>query len=136
MNVSIEEVKYCTETGTEAQQGAFSIGYKSTFETVGTGVTVTFELLDTDKTGVNAYLWKQTPFGESQMDYVSGQIFSKTLSGLTIGYTISYGCKFEFSGGLAVTKYIEYVVGSDCSVIGNKFGTIFVTSVLNKSISI
>ena len=115
VNVTVQEVKICIETSSIAQQGSFSTGYKSTFETVGTDVIITFELLDTDKTGVNAYLWKQTPFSESSMDYVSGQIFRKTISGQTIGTTINYACKFAFSGGLAVTGYVSYVVGSDCS---------------------
>ena len=114
-NISVNEIKACIETSDVAQQGAFSVGYKSTFETVGTDVTVTFELLDTDKSGVIAYLWQESPFSESQMDNVSGNIFSKTLSGLTNGSTISYACKFAYAGGLSVTKYISYVVGNDCS---------------------
>lgn len=115
VNISVQEINSCTETGTSAQQGSFSIGYKSTFETVGTDVIITFELLDTDKTGVVAYLWQETPFTETSMDQVSGNIFSKTITGQTPGSTISYACKFAFAGGLSVTNYIDYVVGSDCS---------------------
>ena len=117
VNISIEEVKSCTETSSEAQEGSFSVGYKSIFETVGSDVTVTFELLDTDKTGVIAYMFNNTGgnFSESPMDHVSGNIFSKTLSGLTNGTTLTIACKFAFAGGLAVTKYIDYVVGADCS---------------------
>jgi len=137
VNISVQEINSCTETGTSAQQGSFSIGYKSTFETVGTDVIITFELLDTDKTGVVAYLWQESPFMEFQMDNVSGNIFTKTISGQTAGATISYACKFAFAGGLSVTEYIDYVVGSDCSE-GNdieapinftaSFGTISSTS--------
>ncbi|MFH6767250.1 glycosyl hydrolase [Gaetbulibacter aquiaggeris] len=115
VNITVQPVKICTETSTQAQQGSFSIGYKSTFETIGTNVIVTFELLDTDKAGVVAYLWQQTPFAESSMNQVSGNIFSKTLSGLSAGTTISYACKFAYSGGLSATKYISYVVDTDCS---------------------
>ena len=115
VNISVDEVKKCTQAGTTAIQGSFSTGYKSTFETIGTDVIITFEMLDTDKSSGNAYLWQQTPFAESQMDFVSTNIFTKTLNGLSNGTTISYACKFEFSGGLAVTEYISYVVGSDCS---------------------
>jgi len=115
VNISVQEINSCTETGTTAQQGSFSIGYKSTFETVGTDVKITFELLDTDKTGVVAYLWQESPFMEFQMDQVSGNIFTKTISGQSPGATISYACKFAFAGGLSVTDYIDYVVGSDCS---------------------
>lgn len=115
VNISVDAVKICTETSSIAEQGSFSIGYKSTFETVGTDVIVTFELLDTDKAGVVAYLWQQTPFSESSMNQVSGNIFTKTLSSLTSGSTISYACKFAYAGGLSVTKYVSYVVGTDCS---------------------
>ena len=115
INITVNELFSCIETGTAAQQGSFSVGYKSTFETVGTDVTITFELLDTDKFGVVAYLWQESPFSEAPMDQVSGNIFSKTLGGQTPGATISYACKFAFSGGLAVTQYVSYVVGSDCS---------------------
>jgi endoglucanase Acf2 len=115
INISVDEVKMCTEAGTTAIQGSFSTGYKSTFETIGSTVIVTFEMLDTDKSSGNAYLWQETPFTESQMDFVSTNKFTKTLSGLSNGTTLSYACKFEFPGGLAVTEYISYVVGSDCS---------------------
>ncbi|MEN8248866.1 MAG: glycosyl hydrolase [Bacteroidota bacterium] len=114
VNVSINEVKSCIETSTEALEGAFSVGYKATFETVGTNVTITFELLDTDKVGVVAFLWEQTPFSEVQMDHVSGNTFSKTIVGQSIGSSISYACKFAYAGGLSVTKYINYEVGADC----------------------
>ncbi len=106
----------CTGTETLATQGSFSLGYKYTFETLGTDVKINFELLDTDKVGVVAYLWKQSPFSESQMSNVSGNIFTKTITGQTIGSTINYACKFAFAGGLSVTKYISYVVGSSCSL--------------------
>lgn len=115
VNITVQPVKVCSETTSEAQQGVFSIGYKSTFETIGTDVIVTFELLDTDKMGVVAYLWQQTPFAESSMNQVSENIFTKTLSGLSAGTTINYACKFAFAGGQAVTKYISYVVNTDCS---------------------
>jgi endoglucanase Acf2 len=115
VTVSVSEVMLCAETSTESQQGNFSTGYIVSFETVGTSVTVSFELLDTDKAGVVAYLWKQSPFGEHQMENESGLIFSKTISGFTIGETISYACKFAYSGGLSATKYFSYVVGNNCT---------------------
>ena len=45
----------------------------------------------------------------------SGLVFTKTISGFTQGQMISYACKFAFAGGLAVTKYFSYEVGSNCS---------------------
>jgi endoglucanase Acf2 len=117
-NVTIAPLMSCTTTSTVATQGSFSVGYKCTYETVGTDVTVTFEMLD-DKPGVIAYLWKETPFSESAMTNVSGKIFSTTISGQTVGATISYACKFAYSGGMSVTKFITYVVGSNCGSTTN-----------------
>jgi len=71
-------------------------------------------LLDTDKTDVGAYLWRQTTFLEIGMDNAGGKKFTKTISGFTNGETIRYACKFEFAGGLAVTKYFSYKVGDNC----------------------
>ena len=106
----------CTGTDTQATQGAFSLGYKYTFETIGTDVKINFELLDTDRVGVEAFLWRQSPFSEAKMTQVSGNIFTRTITGQTIGSTISYACKFAYAGGLSVTKYISYVVGNSCSL--------------------
>jgi len=117
LNATTKTILLCTGTDTQASEGAaFSLGYKHTFETIGTDVKINFELLDTDRVGVVAYLWKQSPFSETQMTPVSGSIFTKTITGQTIGSTINYGCKFAFSGGYSVTKYISYVVGSSCSL--------------------
>jgi len=107
----------CSGTAFEALQGVFSIGYKYSFITTGTDVKITFELLD-EKSDVAAYLWKQSPFAETPMTKVSGKIFSATLTGQTLGSTISYACKFAYAGGLSVTKYYSYVVGNDCSITG------------------
>ncbi|NDP26291.1 MAG: T9SS type A sorting domain-containing protein [Flavobacterium sp.] len=114
VDVTIAAAMVCIETSKVATQGTFSIGYKSTFETVGSNVYITFELLDTDKSGVIAYLWKQTPFGETAMTKGSGNIFTATVSGQANGTTINYAVKFACGGGLSVTKYISYVVGTNC----------------------
>lgn len=106
----------CSGTDTQAQQGSFSTGYNYNFETIGNSVKITFELLDTEPTGVIAYLWKQSPFTETQMENVSGNIFTKIITNQTIGSTINYAVKFAFAGGLAVTKYFPYVVGDNCNL--------------------
>lgn len=106
----------CSGTDTEAQQGSFSIGYTYAFETIGNNVAVTFEMLDTDKVGVVAFLWRQSPFTEYQMTNVSGNRFTYTLTNQTLGATINYAVKFAFAGGLSVTKYFAYVVGSNCAL--------------------
>lgn len=105
----------CTGSDTQAQQGSFVLGYNYTFETVGTNVKITCEMLD-NQVGLVAYLWKQAPFTETPMTNLSGTIFTKTISGQTSGATIYYAVKFAFAGGLAVTKYISYVVGTNCSL--------------------
>jgi hypothetical protein len=113
----------CFGTDTEAQQGAFSTGYTYTFETIGTDVKITCEMLDPGHVGVVAILWKQSPFTEIAMTHVSGNKFTKTITGQNIGSTIHYAVKFAYAGGLAVTKYLDYVVGSDCSLgTENPFG--------------
>ena len=114
VSISVNEVKSCKETSSVASEGAFSIGYKVTFESSGSNVTVTFELLDTDKAGVVAFLWQQNPFSETQMDHSTGTIFTKTLTSLIPGSNLRVACKFAFAGGLAVTKYLDYQVGADC----------------------
>lgn len=111
----------CSGTDNQAQQGSFSIGYNYAFETIGSSVKITFEILDTDKVGVVAFLWKQSPFTESQMTNVSGTIFTKTINGQTIGSTIYYAVKFAYAGGLSVTKYFSYVVGSNCALKSESF---------------
>ena len=52
------------------------------------------------------------------MTSVGNNIFEYTLTGQTIGVTLSYACKFAFPGGMAVTKYISYEVGDNCVHIG------------------
>lgn len=108
----------CSGTSTLASQGAFSTGYKYDFQTIGTDVKITFELLDADKTGVVAYLWKQTPFTETPMTNVSGKKFTHTIAGQALGSTINYAVKFAYAGGMSVTKYYSYVVGDACMSLG------------------
>ena len=94
LNAKTTVILDCGGTDTQAQQGSFSLGYKYNFETIGTDVKITFELLDTNRVGVEAILWKQSPFGETVVTRVNGNIFTKTISGQTLGSTINYACKF------------------------------------------
>ena len=55
------------------------------------------------------------PSGFGSMTNVSGQKFTKTFSGQTIGATFKVACKFAFSGGMSVTKTLSYTVGNSCS---------------------
>ena len=52
INISINEVLSCVITDNEAAEGSFSVGYEMTFETVGSNVNITIELLDSEKAGV------------------------------------------------------------------------------------
>ena len=115
--VSVVAGPGCVEANKTALEGSFNIGYKTTFETIGTDVKITIELLDTDKSGVVAFLRKQGDPAASEvpMTNVSGNIFTKTITGQTIGAIINYGVKFAFAGGLAVTKFVSYEVGTDCA---------------------
>ena len=115
INVNVEEVISCTQTFTQAQQGQFSTGYTATFETVGNTVNITFELLDTDKSGVVAWLWQESPFQEFDLTQDGARTFRRSISGVETGQTLSFACKFAYAGGLSVTNYIQYVVGSNCS---------------------
>ena len=116
LNATTTGVIGCSGTDTQAQQGSFSIGYNYAFETIGTDVKITFEMLDVDKVGVVGILWRQSPFTEYQMSNVSGNIFTKTITGQTIGSTINYAVKFAYAGGLSVTRYFSYVVGNNCTL--------------------
>ena len=106
----------CSGSSSVASQGTFSTGYNYSFETIGNSVKITFELLDTDKVGLIAYLWRLTPFAETPMTNVSGRIFTQTITGQTIGSTINYAVKFAYANGMSVTQYISYVVGSNCTL--------------------
>lgn len=114
LNATTLENLSCEGTDIVATQGTFTDGYKYKFETFGTDVKVTFELID-NKPDLIAYLWKQNPFSEVQMTNIGGRKFSYTLTGQTPGATINYAAKFAFANGMAVTRYISYVVGSECA---------------------
>lgn len=106
----------CTGTSSTAQIGAFSTGYTYSFETIGNSVKIIFQMLDTDKIGVVAYLWKQNPFTEYSMTNVSGTTFSYVLTNQQIGSSITYAVKFAYANGMSVTQYISYTVGSNCAL--------------------
>jgi hypothetical protein len=105
----------CAGTATDASQGSFTLGYNYSFTTSGTNVTVTFELLD-NPVGLVAFAWTYNPnFAEIQMTNTSGNIFTETFSGQTIGSTFNVACKFAFAGGMSVTKTFAYTVGNACN---------------------
>ena len=115
VNVIVKEKVFCEFMSDESVEGSFSTGYKITFETIGGNVKITSELFDNDKSGVVGILFRKHPFQESYMDNDGGLVYSKIIGGLTEGEIISYAVKFAFAGGLAVTKYFDYEVGSSCT---------------------
>jgi beta-glucanase (GH16 family) len=106
----------CSGTSILAQEGSFSTGYSFFYETIGTSVKITYTLLDTDKVGVVAFLRRQSPFAETQMTSQSGNVYTQTITGQTIGSTVTYAVKFAYAGGLSVTDFYSYVVGSNCNL--------------------
>ena len=116
-SISVNQRLYCTfSDSAHIDGGSFSTGYKLIFESIGNSVKFSAQLLDTDKSGVVAYLFRQTPFAETQMDAQGNNVFTKTVGGLTQGEEISYAVKFAFAGGLSVTKYFQYEVGTSCTL--------------------
>jgi hypothetical protein len=119
LNATTTTNPICSGFDTQATEGSFTLGYNYSFQTIGTDVKITFELLD-NKVGLVAFLRRQSPFNETQMTYVTGQTFTQTITGQTIGSTINYAVKFASAGGgLSVTKYISYLVGATCALNSN-----------------
>lgn len=102
-----------TECAGILTESASEFNYK--FETVGTDVTVTFEMV-TPRTGLVAYAHTYNPnFAEVSMANAGGQKFTKTFTGQTLGATFKMACKFAWaSGGLLETSTLSYTVGSTC----------------------
>lgn len=109
-NVTNAQNTECAGTLTESGS---EFNYK--FETVGTDVTVTFEMV-TPKTGLVAYAHTYNPnFAEVGMANAGGQKFTKTFTGQTAGSIFKTACKFAWaSGGLLETSTLSYTVGSTC----------------------
>ena len=133
VNIIVNNETSCVVTSSEAQQGSFSEGYSVNFETIENIVLVTFELLDSDKEGIVTYLWKESPFSEQQMEPISNTKFSVSLTDQNIGENLSYACKFAFAGGLAVTKYFSYTVGTDFCSEDDEVGIISISTPNNES---
>lgn len=101
---------------TTSSGGPYSVGVKTTYETLanGTDVKVTFQMLDIDKPVLLAYLFNQDPFSETIMDKEDDFTFSLTLIGQA--GTITKACKMILNaGGDIVSPYVPYEVNTDCS---------------------
>ncbi len=111
VNVSNAQNTECEGTLTESGS---EFTYK--FETTGTDVTVTFEMV-TPRTGLVAYAHTYNPnFAEVGMTNASGQKFTKTFTDQAVGSTFKMACKFAWAaGGLLETSTLSYTVGSTCT---------------------
>jgi hypothetical protein len=110
----------CTGTSTEAFEGAYSAGYNYNFVTNGTDVVITFELLDTDKTGFSPQVYFQSPDQFIPMSNPSGQVYKATLTGRTVGAILRFAVRGAYAGGLVTSKFFEYKVGDNCTTLGVK----------------
>ena len=104
----------CAGTSSEASEGAYSVGINYDFQTSGTDVLISFELLDTDKTGFSPQLFFE-PSTFVNMDGSNAPTYTATLATQTFGATLSFKFRGAYAGGLVTSKLFEYVVGDDCS---------------------
>ena len=100
----------------------FTNPYNYTFTTSGyednASVLVEFTFNDT-KVGVVAYLWmNHSGFKEVQMAYDgTTKKASYTIENLKKDDVIKVAVKFAYAGGMSVTSYIEYTVGTSCEAV-------------------
>ncbi|MDY4514276.1 MAG: hypothetical protein SPD96_04765 [Paludibacteraceae bacterium] len=110
-----------TCSGKRSDNG-FTNPYNYTFTTSGyednASVLVEFTFNDT-KEGVVAFLWmNHSEFQEKQMAYDgTTKKASYTIENLKKDDVIKVAVKFAYAGGMSVTSYIEYTVGTSCEAV-------------------
>ena len=104
----------CTGFTSEALEGTFSNGINYSFVTSGTDVNLTFEILDTDKEGLNPQIFIE-PSDFINMNSSNAPTYTATLVGQTPGADISFSLRAAYSGGLVRSKIFTYTVGEDCA---------------------
>lgn len=110
-----------TCSGKRSDNG-FTNPYNYTFTTSGyednASVLVEFTFNDT-KEGVVAFLWmNHSVFQEKQMAYDgTTKKASYTIENLKKDDVIKVAVKFAYAGGMSVTSYIEYTVGTSCEAV-------------------
>ena len=107
----------CLGFSSEASEGTYSLGINYDFQTSGNDVTISFELLDTDKTGFSPQLFF-APSTFVNMDASNAPTYVATLTSQTSAATLSFKFRGAYAGGLVTSKLFEYVVGDDCSTAG------------------
>ncbi|ARV06620.1 hypothetical protein BTO04_07885 [Polaribacter sp. SA4-10] len=107
----------CEGFTSEALEGSFSVGINYSFVTSGTDVTITFEMLDTDKPGLNPEVYIE-PSTFIAMDQSNAPTYTATLADQTPGADISFSFRAAYAGGLVRSKIFTYTVGEDCGTLG------------------
>uniref|UniRef100_UPI0030CA390C T9SS type A sorting domain-containing protein n=1 Tax=uncultured Flavobacterium sp. TaxID=165435 RepID=UPI0030CA390C len=120
ISFSVDTSTPCAGFSTEALEGTFSTGYNYSFVTTGTNVLVTFEILDTDKSGLNPQLYIE-PSTFLNMANTSGQTYTYTFAGQTSGAVLNFSLRAAYAGGLVRSKIFNYTVGDACALGTNKF---------------
>jgi hypothetical protein len=120
ISFSVDTNTACAGNGSEAVEGTYSVGYNYNFETLETGnkdVKITFELLDSDKTGYVPQVFI-APSTFINMTLESGQIYTATLTDQT--GDLEFSIRGAYAGGLVRSKVFEYTVGDNCEALSIK----------------
>ena len=127
-NVAKASNTECAGTLSTWASGTLTSAYNYTFSTVGTNVTITFELMQTTG-GLVAQL--VTPANDfTNMTLVSGQKYTYTLTNQSIGSTITYGFFCAYTGASARTTNLTYTVGNNCSGTTDNVPPVMVSAAL------
>lgn len=106
----------CRGTSSSASQGNFTTGYEYAFEPLGDDIVAEYTLLDTDKSGVEAFLSKST---SSTTEFISNhRISNRFIYRITSPSTtdaIDYSVRFAYSGGNSSTSNFAYKWNTKCS---------------------
>lgn len=113
VSFSVDTSTSCQGSSTEASEGSYSLGYNYSFTTTGTDVNVTFELLDTDKTGFVPQIFI-APSTFINMNGDAAPVYTGIISGFAIGDVPGFTIRGAYAGGLVTSKIFDYMVGDDC----------------------
>lgn len=129
LNAKTLNLSSCKGQASSAQTGVFSTGYSYFYETNGNDLTIDYELLDTDKNGVVAFLVTKNPANEYAMTKISGNKFTYKLSGLSLGSINDYAVRFAYSGGNTVSNFFSYTTGQKCTTDNLSISTSSLSSI-------
>lgn len=110
----------CAGFSSEASFGSYSVGYNYSFSTSGTDVLISFELLDTDKTGYVPQVFID-PSTFLNMDGSAAPTYTYTLTGQVDGTMPNFAIRGAYAGGLVTSKFFDYTVGDACTLGTDNF---------------